>query len=323
MNEKLKLCLEHLKSDYAKHMGNGQPFKHFYCPILLADEDTELIQAHVVNKSFPDIPRQWTVQRADVDNFYGSHFESEFTKLQYVGTDIIDVLSDKSLWHKLSPKVWIDGRSVEIYPTQGNIPKSHTLIRDEDTNQLYGIKMKPEEIQEKISNGKSLEIGYEKDPTLETIVSSIKAAHLTLFYLKGYDYAKTSGSVFVGHNILGKFYLQNQNENNREKVRENAVKFFDKYKQMVRPVAAYSNGSVNNNIVLFCFNSNNTIWAMIVYVYIGGAKSLNAVLMPYLHNFDSVITFNAFLKFGGSFEYGIYNLEKNKWIDQHRYPIKW
>ena len=50
----------------------GRPFAHFLCPILFADEDVDLCQAHVVNEAFRGADRAWTVQRADVDSFYGS-----------------------------------------------------------------------------------------------------------------------------------------------------------------------------------------------------------------------------------------------------------
>ena len=59
----------------------GSPFKHFFCPILYQDDPVELCRAHIVNRAFEGAPRAWTVQRKDVDNHFGSRFESGFTTL--------------------------------------------------------------------------------------------------------------------------------------------------------------------------------------------------------------------------------------------------
>ena len=73
--------LEALRQDFAKTA--GQPFRHFYCPILFVDEQAELCQAHIVNRAFPATSRKWTVQREDVDSFFGSKFEGSFTNLRF------------------------------------------------------------------------------------------------------------------------------------------------------------------------------------------------------------------------------------------------
>ena len=76
MNTQVKKRLEDLRSDHESV--TGSPFKHFLCPILFRDDDTELCRAHVINKSFQESDRSWTVQRADVDAWYGSMFEADF-----------------------------------------------------------------------------------------------------------------------------------------------------------------------------------------------------------------------------------------------------
>lgn len=65
--------LDELRSDYRAVVGS--PFSHFFCPIVFLDEDVDLCRAHIVNRAFPESSRSWTVQRTDVDNFYGSTFE--------------------------------------------------------------------------------------------------------------------------------------------------------------------------------------------------------------------------------------------------------
>ena len=78
----------------------GNPFKHFYCPLLYCDDDTQLCKGHIVNAAFPGIGRQWVVQRADVDGFYGSCFEADFVDFQY--KDLIGATSivDRRLAYK-------------------------------------------------------------------------------------------------------------------------------------------------------------------------------------------------------------------------------
>jgi hypothetical protein len=69
MHAKLRSKLERFKSDY-KHL-RGTSFSHLCCPVLFNDEDVELCKAHIVNLAFPNSSRAWTVQRKDVDSFYG------------------------------------------------------------------------------------------------------------------------------------------------------------------------------------------------------------------------------------------------------------
>jgi hypothetical protein len=84
----MEQVLDLLRADYPAV--TGSPFSHFYCPILFRDEDVELCRAHIVNRAFPDSNKTWTVQRADVDNFYGGMFEADFVALQFRGKKLAD-----------------------------------------------------------------------------------------------------------------------------------------------------------------------------------------------------------------------------------------
>lgn len=76
----LQRKLEALRTDFAAVA--GAPFHNFYCPILFADDLTEICRAHLVNQAFSETSRRWTVQRKDVDNFYGTSFEADFVELK-------------------------------------------------------------------------------------------------------------------------------------------------------------------------------------------------------------------------------------------------
>lgn len=102
MSENIKIKLDKIREDYLNNY--GQPFKYFYCPILYNDEETQLCIAHIINTAFPNSARAWTVQREDVDNFFGSKFESDFTNLKYSKKYSPDeVLYDPSLSKVLKP----------------------------------------------------------------------------------------------------------------------------------------------------------------------------------------------------------------------------
>jgi hypothetical protein len=80
MDENGRQELERLRGDY--HRSTGRPFRWFYCPLLFRDDDVELCKGHVLNQGFVGATRATTVQRKDIDNFYGSFFESDFVLIQ-------------------------------------------------------------------------------------------------------------------------------------------------------------------------------------------------------------------------------------------------
>ena len=81
MDPAAKAELQRLLMDYEGVTGSA--WTHFYCPFLFRDEDVDVCKAHIVNKAFPASSRVWTIQRADLDNFYGAMFEAEFLDLLY------------------------------------------------------------------------------------------------------------------------------------------------------------------------------------------------------------------------------------------------
>src|SRR5688572_5650000 len=61
--------LASLRRDFTKVV--GRPFKHFVCPILFVDEETELCKAHVVNRAFAASSRRWTLQQRTLTTSLG------------------------------------------------------------------------------------------------------------------------------------------------------------------------------------------------------------------------------------------------------------
>ena len=298
MKSKVKRKLEILRENYKRE--TGQFFNYFWCPILNVDEDAELIEAHITNRSFPNsgnFPRVWTVQRKDVDNFYGAFFEADFVALKFKDQPATgDLFVDKDAFTKLNPKLYISGQAVDYFVLQGDLPPNTSRLHIEGTKGSIdlGLKLPPEEFRQALNGG--VQIGYTKDMRLSALVSLIKAAHLTLFELLGYSYALSTAGRFVGHDILGRFYIDNC-KLQRDGIIEKAKLFFADYIHMVRPaieVGLEIQGSINDRTLWMCRRYDGMPWAWIVFIRLD--HLLHAVIIPISHNPDAIYTFLNFLK---------------------------
>ena len=109
MNSNVEWRLRELKRDYEST--EHRPWKHFFCPVLYRDEETELCRGHIINEAFKDADRSWTIQRSDVDGYYGSRFEADFLALEKIGTLIAeDALADKNLARQFRPEILLGWR---------------------------------------------------------------------------------------------------------------------------------------------------------------------------------------------------------------------
>lgn len=147
MNDFVRTKLEELKADYCGV--EGEPFSHFYCPILFRDEDTPLCEAHIINQAFNDSARTTTVQRADVDSFYGSRFESDFLDVQnYKERSMAEIVTDKALSNRFASKILLEDEPVEFFFSAGEIPPEFTPINLEKVKLTvpFGLKMHPTEV---------------------------------------------------------------------------------------------------------------------------------------------------------------------------------
>lgn len=296
MDQRLKAKIEVLRKDHEN--ASGKAFNYFWCPILFIDEDTDLCIAHIVNQAFPNSDnseRAWTVQRKDVDNFYGAMFEADFVAIKYKEMPITgNVIVNKELFQQLNPKILLDGKDVDFFVAKDKVPSKYSLLTvegDEETVDV-GIKIPPADFQKAIEG--KWEIDVSKDVRLQALVSLIKAAHLTLFELFGYHYALSAAGRFVGHDILGTFFLQNKNEK-KKTILGNASKFFAEFVHMVRPVQSVGitlQGSITDKTLLMCRNQDGTPWAWIVFVK--AADTLHTVLIPIS---QEAIELNPFLQF--------------------------
>jgi hypothetical protein len=328
MQADAKSKLERLRSDYEQL--KGRPFTYFYCPILFRDEQTDLCRAHIINRAFRDSPRAWTIQRSDVDSFYGSNFEADFITIQYrtENWSPSEVIVDSALSKRFSPKILIDKIPVEHFVAQGVVPKDYTEVEIESSGRSVqlGLKMHPRDFI--VALDKDWEIEINLDVRLPAIVSLIKAAHLSLFEMLGYQYALSAGGYFIGRQILGEFFLQNDKNKHKSEIVESALSFFDEFKHMVRPVQSLpfdAQGTITDNLLLLCEESRGAFWAFIVLVRT--SCQLHAVMVPIFDQPSAASRFMGFLKTDHeSIEAKLcrFNQQQDRWeIHKKAFTLTW
>ena len=285
--------LEELRADYKRVA--GKPFETFYCPILYRDENVELCRAHLINRAFRNSYRGWTIQRSDVDSFYGSVFEADFLSLQDGGRhDPVDVLSDRRLSRRLRPSITVEDDEVEHYLPTGPVPDQHSKVALETPEGTIdmALKMQPNELLDRA--GLRWEIRIDKDVRLPALASVLKAAHLTLFNLLGYTYALSTGGYFLGRTILGDFFEAHHGKP-REAVLDAGEEHFPAFVNMVRPIlngADHLRGTASDG--RFYLVGAGVPWAILVIVRM--AETHHAVLVPVFEDPKASAYFLDFLK---------------------------
>lgn len=312
MNDPLKAKIEELRADYTQT--SGHPFSSFYCPILFRDEHTQLCKAHIINQAFDNSSRTWTVQRKDVDNFYGSNFESDFIDIQNITSKShFEILTDKTLSKKFNSRILVDDNPVGFFFGNKEIPNHFTEVQFDDIeiSVPLGLKMHPAEVVK--SEGRHWEVEISRDVRIPMLVSVIKAAHLTLFAMHGYNYALSSSGHFVGQQILGEFFLKNHKKSKADVFKEAQSSFRD-YRNMVRPlISGDFNGTISDRRFLICMGSSGFPWAMMVFIKT--SRIVHAALIPVFDHPDRVVTFMDFIENENeAIQVANCRFEKDRWL---------
>ena len=287
--------LAKLKKDY--NAVAGGPWNHFVCPILHVDEDVPLIRAHVINKAFPNSDRSWTVQRKDVDSFFGSRFEADFLAIdKKVGRSPIELLADKDLRRLFKPTPLLDGREVETYAYQPSVAVPEQFIEATLSAEGHSVRevLKPTPSQRRAARDGRAEIEVDKDVRIHALVSVLKAAHLTLFYLMGYKYAFSRGGSFLGKVLLGDLFSKTRQLNRADTI-EMAIQRFRPFHNMVQvviPGTTPFEGTVTDRLANAIMDDSR-IWALQVFVRTG--RHMYLVMVPILDHPGSVARFRHFL----------------------------
>jgi hypothetical protein len=311
--------LPHLQKGYTAV--SGSPFKHFYCPILQADEETELCMGHIVNESIPNSCRKCVVQRKDVDGFYGSVVEADFaTLIQAMGKGLLESVFDPVLSKKVRSKFMLNGKECRYHTYVGDEPaptQSAVLLDNgEGGERRIVLHMPPDAVT--AAQDQDWQLVVEGDHRIPAIASLIKAAYLTLFRLLGYKYALSLAGRYVGLDILGKFFLDNRHKPPAE-AKKAAQAYFAQFAPMVRPIEGYSGtpplGTIEDRQVKACFSSSSRE-AFGIVVCVRTDRALNAVMMPAFTRADSVAAYFEFLKNDREtiyLEHCQYDAEKDGW----------
>ena len=296
MDTEFQQRLESLRIDYESV--TGRSWEYFFCPILYIDEKAELSRGHVINRAFANSDRSWVPQRADVDNFFGSRFEADFLAIdKKIGRSPFQIFSDKDLRRLFNPKFLLDGEEIDNYlPQPSNpAPGNYWEVTLEAGGQSAPAILKPNASQRIAAEAGRSQIDVDKDVRIHALVSLLKAAHLTLFHIMGYEYALSPAGRFVGKSLLGDFYLKAQHLA-RADVVELAVPHFHSYRNMVQrafPGSYLFKGTLTDRRLNLCVNEDRT-WAYQIFVRTGNDMYL--VMMPILDNSQSRDAFDAFLQ---------------------------
>jgi hypothetical protein len=296
-SEPIESQLKALREDYANV--TGIPFEHFYCPILFEDAPAPLCMGHIVNESCPNSFRGRVVQRADVDNFFGSLAEADFTSLiQAQSMHRNDVLYHPTLSKKLRPKITVDGKEWKHYQDRGPKAPDHSRLAVQiggGEPMRWVLRKSPEDVNAALKRDWKLVI--EMDCRVSALISLIKAAHLSLFRLLGYSYVLSGGGIEVGNGILGRFYRAHRDRQPSE-AKAQALAYFRDYVNMVRPIEGFTGerprGTVEDSTAKACFTSSGRPFALVVCVRT--SQQLHAVMMPVLDHADGAAAYMDFMR---------------------------
>ncbi len=284
MNEQGMRRLESHRADYANI--TGQPFQHFFCPILFVDEDVELTRGHVINKDFKGAPGIWAIQRTDVDNFFGGVFEGDFLLLQRLAEKRgFDLFFDKVLFRHVRPKIYFEGKELHYFlrfrkDRDKKVPSGFLTLDIEHNGQEVQVCIRNDGLTEAPPAQHWNFFGI-KDLRLAAFVSLLKAAHLSMFSMFGYRYVYSTAGKFIGQDLLGAFYNANRHIEDKLHIQENALAFFRPYRFMVAPLSKGStnlSGSITDRVFDLCAGSTQLSWGLIVYVKTSDLVA--AVMLP-------------------------------------------
>ncbi|WP_254512803.1 hypothetical protein [Anatilimnocola floriformis] len=292
MND-LELRIEQYRADFKAT--TGKPFDHFYCPILMRDEQTEMCRGHVVADAFGTCGK-WVPQRKDVDNFYGSVVEADLiTVVEDRGKDPFRLWLEPNGRRLHRPRLEYDGTVWSHYFPQGDIPKveGHTpiLIEGSDGSNYKMVVKVPPSVLQSAENPK-LSLIIERDYRPAVTASMLKAAHLTLFEIFGYEHVFRSSGQFLA-SILREFFDRFKSAKNVTE--DDVADHFMKFERMISPIVLQDKtllqGTITDRRFITCISTNKDVFALGVIV-----RAKDDMFCVFLPTDKSIDTYFSFLK---------------------------
>ena len=194
--------IKHIKADYES--ATGKSFQHFFCPILHVDENVPLTKGHIVPESLGGKSR--VLQRADVDNGFGSFFEAEAADAIRHGLDrhpLRTVLGGdpeamKKIARRFRLRVRLEGTNEFLDASFRNIdgqPAFH--VSTDKLNEALG--------QRTSSDTRMGLVALELDARSSILVTALRTSHLSWFSICGYRYVVCNEGILVA-SVLRGFY---------------------------------------------------------------------------------------------------------------------
>jgi hypothetical protein len=218
-----------------------------------------------------------------------------------------------------------EGNPVEYFYPRGEVPQqfSRVYLAGLDPSTSLGIKMHPSDVVAAAEERWEIEVSG--DIRLPMLVSTIKAAHLSIFKTLGYQYALRPAGRFVGYDILGRFFLLHQSTPKRDLPTQTG-RFFGEFVHMVRPVISTTigaQGTVTDRLMFLCMGGSGIPWAFIVLVRTD--EQMYGVLIPSFEGPDQVGAFLGFLdNMNSSIQVKTCRFEGDKWqVSQGTMPMTW
>lgn len=288
MNQELAHRIEKHRADYEEVTGNT--FKHFFCPILHVDDDVALCRGHVLNDALGN-SGIWVPQREDIDNFYGSVAEADMIDVvELRETDLLDIFSDPDLRKRVPIKLECDGQIWDHYFPRVTTPvdgQSILQMKNEDTISHIAVKVSEAEVL--AAADKSLNLAIDRDYRPPVIASVLKAAHLSMFKMLGYNYVFSPAGKYVA-DILRKFFLQFKTP--RNVTQTDIDNYFIQFTNMVHPIVADDRnlaGTVKDSRVVACYSAHDVAFAFGVIVPAG--EDCFSAFLPTDHGIDTYFSF--------------------------------
>ena len=211
--------------DEIRKSGTRDLHRTFFCPILYREEETQLCKGHVIPKSLGS-GFGWVVQRADVDNFFGTVAEEKFAHgVKLRGLDVDDAIgyvASNKLGHLVRPS---------IIDSQGN--EQPVRLGSQDGEIFGSIVRKTGDSALDLKNPVSIRFGM--DVQSETILALIHSLHLGLFKKMGYRYVDSQPGRFnasVLHDAFAKLSSNKELRKDPAALKEICAV----HRNMVRPV---------------------------------------------------------------------------------------
>lgn len=280
--------VERLRQNYV--LENQEDWRHFYCPILRADEPVQLCLGHVIPAGLPNSSRAVVPQRQDVDSFFGRTVESVFVdSVRTHKKSLFEIIQNPELRRFVKPSILIGGEDVEFYPIStdnsgqpvGNVGNQHALLRIENKDgsaQHFGLKVDSHSL-DILTGQKELETSANVDFRAAAVGCMLHSAHLTMFRMLGYRYANSSAGMFMGDILREFFYTYSDSRNlNVSKI---AHDFFWQFSNLVRPLSSrpeWALGTVDDNRLLFWEGTSGRLLGFGVLVNTAGM--MHVVWLP-------------------------------------------